>query len=216
MRISAIALFLTVLFCSPLFAQNSTSVAEPVTKYLHISTNPSYADAYVNNTAPNHAKEPDYKLPGFIPVPAGEPNIIVSLFRPEYADTTINVTLSKKDTSFLIVSLRPTHDEKITDRQYGELAHRSRKKVGHNLLIASIAPFVVSGVAAAVSYYNIERANDKKDDIDKALIRDSEYYQKTYDKFSDYRDNARKAKKLMNMSLILGGIVFSTGIILSF
>ena len=31
------------------------------TKYLHISTNPSHADVYVNNIKPKHYKEPDYK-----------------------------------------------------------------------------------------------------------------------------------------------------------
>ena len=186
------------------------------TKYLHISTNPSHADVYVNNTKPNHSKTPDYKLPGFIPVPAGEPNIIVSLFRPEYADTTINVTLSQKDTSFLIVALRPTYDDKLTDKQYSEIAHRSRRKVGHRLLFTSIVPFIASGIAAGVAYYNIEQAKSKKDDIDKAIFRDSEQYQDAYDKFSDYRDNARQAKNVMNFGLILGGIIFTTGVVLSF
>ena len=92
------------------------------TKYLHISTNPSHVDVYVNNIKPKHYKEPDYKMPGFIPVPAGESSIMVSIFRPEYADTTINVTLSQKDTSFLIVALRPNYDDKKTDEQYMRMA----------------------------------------------------------------------------------------------
>ena len=36
------------------------------------------------------------------------------------------------------------------------------------------------------------------------------------DKFSDYRDNARQAKNVMNFGLILGGIIFTTGVVLSF
>ena len=124
------------------------------TKYLHISTNPSHADVYVNNIKPKHYKEPDYKMPGFIPVPAGESSIMVSIFRPEYADTTINVTLSQKDTSFLIVALRPNYDDKKTDEQYSDIARRGRRKIGHRLLIASIVPFTVSGIAAAIAFQN--------------------------------------------------------------
>ena len=56
----------------------------------------------------------------------------------------------------------------------------------------------------------------KKDDIDKAIFRDSKQYQDAYDKFSDYRDNARQAKNVMNFGLILGGIIFTTGVVLSF
>jgi hypothetical protein len=84
------------------------------------------------------------------------------------------------------------------------------------LLFTSIVPFIASGIAAGVAYYNIERANSKKDDIDKAIFGNSEQYQDAYDKFSDYRDNARQAKNVMNFGLILGGVIFTTGVILSF
>ena len=207
--------FLVLLFGTLVYAENadSTTIQE---KYLHISTNPSHADVYINTAKPSHASSPDYTLPGFIPVPAGESSILVSIFRPEYADTAIQVTLSQKDTSFLIVALRPNLDESVTEKQYGELAHRSRRKVGHRLLIASIVPFVASGIAAAVSYYNIERANSKKDDIDDALFYDGDAYKQSFDDFKNCRDNARKAKNVMNFGLILGGIVVTTGVILSF
>ena len=181
--------FLVLLFGTLVYAENadSTTIQE---KYLHISTNPSHADVYINTAKPSHASSP--------------------------ADTAIQVTLSQKDTSFLIVALRPNLDESVTEKQYGELAHRSRRKVGHRLLIASIVPFVASGIAAAVSYYNIERANSKKDDIDDALFYDGDAYKQSFDDFKNYRDNARKAKNVMNFGLILGGIVFTTGVILSF
>lgn len=190
--------------------------AVATTKYLHISTNPSHADVYINNIKPKHYKEPDYKMPGFIPVPAGESSIMVSIFRPEYADTTINVTLSQKDTSFLIVALRPHYDDKKTDDQYSDIARRGRRKIGHRLLIASIVPFTVSGIAAAVAHYNIGRAEDKKDELKGAIFPEGAQYQKAYDKFTEYRDNADKAKNVTKAGLILGGIVLTTGIIFSF
>ncbi len=197
------------------FAADTTSTQNQV-RYLHISTNPSFADVYVNNTRPDYADKPDYTLPGFIPVPAGENSILLTLFRPEFADTSINVTLSQKDTSYLIVALRPVYNEQISKEQYSELSHRNRRSIGHNLLLASIVPFVASGISALVSWYNIEQANDKKDDIDETLFRESEQYQSDYDKFADYRDNARQAKNLAKIGLICGGIVFAAGLVLSF
>lgn len=211
-----LTLVLSLVFISlNAFAADTTATLDQ-TRYLHISTNPSFADVYVNNTKPDYASNPDYTLPGFIPVPAGESNILLTLFRPEFADTTINVTLSQKDTSYLIVALRPLYNKQISEEQYSELSHRNRRSIGHNLLFASIVPFVASGISALVSWYNIEQANDKKDDIDKTLFHDSEQYQNDYDKFTDYRDNARQAKNLAKIGLICGGIVFAAGLVLSF
>ena len=83
-------------------------------------------------------------------------------------------------------------------------------------MIASIVPFTVSGIAAAIAHYNIEQADKKKDKLKKALFQEGAEYQKAYDKFKDYRDNADKAKNITKMGLILGGIVLTTGIIFSF
>ena len=211
-----LCLFSIVLSFTSVLAQDSTRVSAVQPKYLHISTNPSYADAYINNTQPNHSKEPDYKLPNFIEVPAGESSILVTLFRPEYADTSINVQLSPKDTSFIIVALRPNYDELTTEQQYDEIAHRERRKIGHKLLFTSIVPFVLSGVSALVSNYYIDRANTKKDEIKNTLIKDDESYQSNLDKFNDYRDTAKSTRHLAQFGLVLGGLVFTTGVILSF
>lgn len=210
-----ISILVLLLGFAAAMAQSPTDSIQLQPKYLHISTNPSYADAYINNTKPNHASEPDYKLPGFIEVPAGESSIQVTLFRPEFADTSINVQLSQKDTSFLIVALRPHYDETKTEKQYGEIAHRDRRKLGHKLLLTSLAPFLMSGISAIVSWYNIEQANRKKDDIKKTLIKDDEY-QKSLDQFLDYRESAQNARYLAQFGLVLGGIIFTTGVVFSF
>lgn len=191
-------------------------MAETPTKYLHISTNPSIAEVYVNNPRPDHASSPDYKLPGFIPVPAGDESIMVSIFRVDFADTLINVHLSEKDTSYLIVSLRPNYDEALTEMQLDELSHRSRRRVGHRLLWTSIVPLLVGGISAGITAYEINQADDIKKKMDNSLITVGEKYQGMRDDFSDHRNNAKTAKRIMEGSLIAGGLILSTGIILSF
>ena len=126
----------------------SLAFAEEANRYLHISTNPSYADAYVNTSRRNFAANPDVSLPGFIEVPAGEHSVLVTIFKPGYRDTTINVTLAEKDTSYLIVSLAPSYDDAQLERQQKALSHRTRRNIGFKIAIASGVPLIASGIAS--------------------------------------------------------------------
>ena len=139
----------------------SLALAQEAHRYLHISTNPSYADAYVNSTRKNFAANPDVSLPGYIEVPAGEGNVLVTIFKPGYRDTTINVTVSDKDTSYLIVSLSPSYDDVYLERQQKALSHRTRRNIGFRLAIASGVPLIASGIAALVADTSARRTTRK-------------------------------------------------------
>ena len=194
----------------------SFAFAEEAHKYLHISTNPSYADAYVNTSRKNFAANPDATLPGFIEIPAGEHSVLVTIFKPGYRDTTINVTLAESDTSYLIVSLAPSYDDVYLERQQKALSHRTRKNIGFRLAIASGVPLIASGIAALVAEYNIDKANDKKDLIEKSVIREGDEYAHNLESYSEHRDNAESAKKVSVGSLIAGAVLLGFGIVLSF
>ena len=90
-------------------------------RYLHISTNPSGTDAFVNTGNPDFSKDPDYRLPDFIPVAPEDSLVRVTLFKPEFKDTTLKVTLSDKDTSYLIVALQPAFSENLLEEQQQQL-----------------------------------------------------------------------------------------------
>lgn len=201
------------IFCSFSFAQNDSL---PRKKYLQITTNPIGADVYINTASPNHASNPDFRLPGYIQVPEGESSILVSLFRPEFADTAINIHLSEKDTSYLIVALRPNYDENATQEQYAELSHRYRRNIGHNLLITSAVPLAIGGIAAIVANYKIGKANDIKEKIEASLIHEGDRYNGLNRDFKDNRESAQEARNIVKLGLILGGAIFSVGLILSF
>lgn len=201
-----------ILLCTAVFSAEDGN--QP--KYLHISTNPSGTDAYLHEVHPNFASNPDYRLPAFIKVPAGESNVLVTLFHPEYADTTINVQLSEKDTSFLIVALRPAYDDDFIEGQRSDIAHRNRRNFGKGLLLTSAIPLIAAGISALVASYDIQKANDKKDAIENSVIQNEAKISKDLKDFNHYRNRAKSAKQIMTGSLIASGIILSAGIILSF
>jgi hypothetical protein len=188
----------------------------PRERYLHVSTNPSGADLYVGDVHPNFSKNPDYRIPAFVPVPLDKDQVLITLFRPDFRDTSINVTLSQKDTSFLIVGLAPAFDETFLQEQQADLNHRSRRNLGHRLMIASIVPLAASAIAAGVTAYEINKANDCKRNIENTVITSGDNYQQDKKDFKEYRDNAKAAKKTALVSLVAGGVILSVGLFLSF
>lgn len=194
------------------FADEST----PRERYLHVSTNPSGADLYVGDAHPNFSSAPDYRIPAFVHVPLDKDQILITLFRPDFKDTSISVTLSPKDTSFLIVALSPAFDEALLQEQQADLRHRSRRSLGQRLMIASLVPLAASAVAAGVTAYEINKANDCKKDIKNTVITSGDNYQQDKKDFKEYRDNAKTAKKTTLVSLVAGGLILSVGLLLSF
>ena len=208
-RLLFVALFAVLLACTFSFAQEGH-------KYLHISTNPSYADAYVNNVRAKIASNPDVELPGFVEVPEGDANVTVKLFKAGYRDTTINVTLSDADTSYLIVALTPSYDDGYLQFQQKSLMRRARNNLGHRLIIASAVPLIASGISAIISNSNITKAEDKKDLVEKSVIREGDDYESNLEDFDRYRDRAKAAKNVSIGTAIAGGIILGFGIVLSF
>lgn len=204
-----IAVLLAIaLFCTSAFAQGA--------RYLHISTNPSYADAYVETIQPNHSCNPDTKLPGFIKVPDGERNIVVAIFKEGFKDTVLNVTLPESDTSYLIVALTPSYDDEFLSDQRSALSRRARHNFGFRLMVASAVPFVTSGIAAIVASNSIDKANEKKRLVEQSLFHDNESYNHNLERYGDYRDRAKAARTLSIDMLIAGAALLGIGVVLSF
>ena len=86
---------------APNSKQDSATVNPPpqATRYLHISTNPTLSDIYVNRSGIDFSTRPDYVSPNFVKIPQNDTTVRITLFQKGYSDTTINVTLSHKDTS---------------------------------------------------------------------------------------------------------------------
>lgn len=188
-------------------------------KVLHVSTIPSKADIYVQEQHPDHTQDPDYVSPAFIALnedQASEKEILISLFHPEFTDTTIRVKLSDKDTSYLIVSQRSTLDEDVLSEQKSDLSKRQRKKFGRSLMYSSVIPFAISAVAGIVSQYEISKAEDCKTTLEKSAIAETKHYRQTEQDFKDYRNKAKTSRSVMYTGLTIGASLFTLGFILTF
>ena len=184
-------------------------------RYLHVATTP-VADIYVSRSKVDFSASPDYSSPSFVKVPQGDTTVRVTLFQVGYNDTTIKVSLSDRDTSYLIVSLRQSYDEELAETQKKTLAHRNRKSLGHKLVWASFVPFAASAVAAVATQKYIQDARDDRKAVQNSLIREGERYQKKKDDFKDHRSKAKTAKAIGGTCLGTGLVVLSAGLILSF
>lgn len=188
-------------------------------KYLHVSTIPSLTDIYINQLQPDHKSNPQATSPDFIAVtkensPDGA--IMISLFKPGFADTTIRVKLSEKDTSFLIVSLRPTYNQEMQEEQEKILKKRYNKNFGKYMMLGSAAPFVVSAISSIVTWNWINNAEEEKKKIENAPLANEENIQKHEKNFKNYNDKASIGKIIFNTGISLGASLLAVGIILQF
>ena len=188
---------------------------ETATRYLHIATNPSTVDLYTGTLQPDFASRPSYVSPAFIPVSSGDDNVTVSFFHPDYADTTINIKLSKKDTSFIIVALRQTYDEETIENNQKLMKHRNKRILGSYLRWASIAPFTISGISAIVSLYNISKAKDHKKAMEHTHFMNEKYDEHKMN-FKDHKGSAQTAKTVSGIFFFTGLTFLTAGFVLSF
>ena len=184
-------------------------------RYLQISTNPSTVDLYTGEIQPDFASKPDYVSPAFIPVPEGDESVIVSFFHPDYADTTIRISLAANDTSFIIIALRQSYDDDEIAQKQDMLRHRNRRILGEYLRWSSIAPFAISGITAIVSLYNASKAKDHKKAMENTRFM-NEKYDKHAEDFKDHRGSAKTAKTVSGIFFGTGLAILTAGFVLSF
>lgn len=188
-------------------------------KVLHVSTIPSGADIYVGEIHPDHADMPQQESPAVVVINdrnTEDGKILISLFRPEFHDTTLRVTLSDKDTSYLIVSMRPTYDDQLRDEQQRILGKRSRRVLGHRLMWSSIISFAVSAISGALTVYYIDKADESKETIEKSIIKNTPKYKDAKSDFKRYHDSGKVSRAVLGTSLAVGAGLLATGFILSF
>lgn len=223
MKLNIQSLLLCILFISTFtFAtENDSTSSNKVNtvlskKYLHISTTPHAADVYINNKKPDFSRNPDYVSPAFMEIQGDKNSVLLTLFKIGYTDTTINVTLSSRDTSYLIVGLQEDYDPANADIKNKILAKRKRKFVGHVLMGISVVPFLASAGAAIYSAQQIKKADNDKKRLNHSLIRDGENYDNIKENFKDHRNQAKMHKKMAYTEAIVGAGFLSLGLILSF
>lgn len=187
------------------------------TRYLHVSTIPAKADIFIGNTAPDYSKFPDYTSPAFIPVDSSENQILIAIFHPEFVDTLISVNLpTQKDTSYLIVSLKPSYDERQVKRQQKMLTRRNRRNMSKGIMLSSVVPLAVAATSTAISMYQINQAEDARKILKNSSIASGDKYNEAKRDFKDSRSTAKTAKKVAIGSALGAALLLSAGFIISF
>ena len=186
------------------------------TRYLHVSTIPAKADIFVGDIAPDYSKFPEHTSPAFIPVNDTASHVLLAIFRPEFADTLIDVNLSKKDTSYLIVSLRPSYDEEQVKRQQKIISKRNNRNLGRGVMLSSVLPFAVAVTSTVITLYKIDEAEDARKIMSNSKIISGSAYSEAKRDFKDARSSAKTAKKTAIGSAIGAAALLTAGFIISF
>ncbi|MCF0220668.1 MAG: hypothetical protein HUK19_00090 [Fibrobacter sp.] len=202
-----------------MLATVGTALCQEAPRYLHVSTIPGGTDIYINQLLPNHKDKPQAVSPEFIAVTEENMQdgaVLISLFKPGFADTTIRVTLSAKDTSYFIVSLRPVYDQELQQAQEKVVKKRYNRSFGRYMMIGSAIPFAASAISGIVTWNLINKANDEKAKIENSPLASDADIQNSEDKFKNYRDKADIGKVIFNTGVSLGASLLAVGIILQF
>ncbi|PWJ60748.1 MULTISPECIES: hypothetical protein [unclassified Fibrobacter] len=187
------------------------------TRYLHVSTIPAKADIFVGNSAPDYSKFPDHTSPAFIPVDSSESQVLIAIFHPEFTDTLINVNLpADKDTSYLIVSLKPSYDDRQIKRQQKILSRRSNRNLGRGIMLSSIIPLAVAATSTAITLHQINLAEDARKILKNSAIASGEKYDEAKQDFKDARSTAKTARNVSIGSAVGAALLLSAGFIISF
>ncbi len=216
LKMNKILVLLLFCICSVFCQEPQKTVSK---KYLHISTIPSNADVYINELKPDHSKNPQATSSMFIPIDEKEiedNHVLVSLFKADFNDTTIQVTLSDKDTSYLIVSMRPNYNENLKNEQEKVLKKRYNKNFGRKMIFGSFIPLAVSAVSGIITYNEIDKAKTIKKKMEKNLLGNNDDFSQAEKNFKIHRDKAETAHTVMNVGVSLGLSLLAVGIILSF
>lgn len=182
---------------------------------LRISAWPTGTEIYIGEDSPNFANAPDYTTPATIPVPDENEFVRLTLFKPGFRDSTIEVTVPNLDSSYLMVILQEENRSYALERQDAALTKRSQKKVGNWMMLSSIIPY---GIAVATFILNAN-ANSNADDIKKDLSKHKIESEKTASLKHDLKEERHDAENYRKATLWSAGIgtaILAVGLYLRF
>lgn len=181
---------------------------------LSVMTYPDNAEIYLEDSLGvynfpsvfSHVQFSDV-LPGLYPL---------SIFKPGFRDTTIEVQVHPLEPNKIEVFLIPLRDDKEISRQQEFLKLRKRHFIGEIVLWSSIGPAVLSGVF----YYLAKNAEDKalstKEQLQYPGVRTGENFLKIQQENRDYYEAGKHYRNLSLFSAGLASIGATVGVLLYF
>jgi len=206
---------LGILFlCVQIHAADSTS--NRLIKTLRISTWPAGAEIYMGNRPKSFIEESKLKSPDSLNLAVEDSILRITLFKPGFTDTTIDIHLKDPAKNYVWIELVEETDLDRLEWQEAILGKRENKHIGKILFRTGFIPLALSGIFAGIAEYKFQSADDKREEIEKSLIREGAHYQKLQDDFKDTRQSGKNFRTATFISLGASALLFAAAAIFYF
>ncbi|MBP5247308.1 MAG: hypothetical protein J6Z31_05550 [Fibrobacter sp.] len=205
-------IFWILTFYIGIFANDSTGIS----KTLRISTWPADAEIYVGERPKSFIEESEMKSPDSLKLSMEDSVVRITLFKPGYTDTTIDIHLKAPTKNFVWIELVEETDLDRLEWQEAILGKREGKKIGKIFFGTGFIPLALSGIFAGIAEYKFQNAEDTKEKIEKSLIREGDHYQKLQDDFKDSRQSGKNFRRASFISLGASALLFAAAAVFYF
>jgi hypothetical protein len=206
------------LFCLLFFISTIVegSPAVDSTYTLLISTWPSHAEIYVGERPSDFVNPAPSTTPLKLKLPLDSTLVRITLYKPDYADTTLDVQVKSPRDSYLMFMLQPETDASILEKQQEILDARNRHQWGRKIIWGSTLPFALSGIFALIAQHQFNDAETYADRIENSTIKTGNHFDELVENHTDKKKLGKDFRTYALTSLCIGSAFLVTGLILSF
>ena len=182
---------------------------------LRISSWPLGAELYLGDRPGSFVRESSCKSPHDFHLERSDSIVRVTLFKPGYSDTTLDIRVTDSPQSFAWIELEEADLEKI-EFQEKILDRRKNRHIGKILFASSLLPLSLTGTFTALSTLRFRDADRAREKIENSVIREGEEYRSSKKKFSDAKKGGKNYRTAAGVSLGFSALFLVSAIIFSF
>lgn len=195
-----------------------TSIYAKDSVQVHFSSWPAHADIYMGPRPASFSKKASTSTPTTIRLPQDSSFVTITLFKPNYTDTTLEVKVvpNLNNEAFLFVLLSEESNENKLNTQKRDIAARARRSYGQKILWCAIPATLATIVNGIVLQYHINEANAISKKIDRTLIRQTGDFNSLKNDFRHHTHLAENFKRGTFISAGATALFLVVGFTLSF
>ncbi len=184
-------------------------------KTLRISSWPLGAELYLGERPGSFVRKSSIKSPYDFRLENSDSIVRVTLFKPGYSDTTLDIRVTASPQSFAWIELEEADLDKI-EIQEQILDRRKKRQIGKILFASSLLPLSLTGTFAAISALRFRDADRAREKIENSVIREGEEYRSFEKKFSDAKKSGKNYRAAAGVSLGFSALFLVSAIIFYF
>lgn len=198
-----------------LLAELSASDISDSARTLRISSWPIGAELYLGNRPGSFVRKSPIKSPHEIRLGNSDTTVRVTLFKPGYSDTTLDIRVSAFPQNFTWIELEEADLDRI-ESQEKILDRRKDRQTGKILFVSSLLPLSLSGTFAVLSQIRFQDADRAREKIEKSVIRKGERYRTFEKEFSDAKKSGKDFRTAAAVSLGFSALFLVSAVIFYF